>query len=91
MEAEYQAKRPPVSRRAGHLDTGSVAGPNRDTDAMRDGSDDAISDWPMRNALPNCASGATWMPLHHGGGDGMGFSRHYGSPARPRMMGHVPR
>jgi urocanate hydratase len=60
-----------------HLDAGSVASPNRETEAMRDGSD-AISDWPMLNALLNCASGATWVSLHHGGGVGMGFSQHAG-------------
>jgi urocanate hydratase len=60
-----------------HLDSGSVASPNRDTDAMRDGSD-AVSDWPLLNALLNCASGATWVSLHHGGGVGMGYSQHAG-------------
>ena len=60
-----------------HLDTGSVASPNRETEAMRDGSD-AISDWPMLNALLNTASGATWVSLHHGGGVGMGFAQHAG-------------
>ena len=60
-----------------HLDSGSVASPNRETEAMRDGSD-AVSDWPMLNALLNCASGATWVSLHHGGGVGMGFSQHAG-------------
>jgi urocanate hydratase len=60
-----------------HLDSGSVASPNRETEAMTDGSD-AISDWPLLNALLNCASGATWVSLHHGGGVGMGFSQHAG-------------
>ena len=60
-----------------HLDSGSVASPNRETEAMKDGSD-AVSDWPMLNALLNCASGATWVSLHHGGGVGMGFSQHAG-------------
>jgi urocanate hydratase len=58
-----------------HLDSGSVASPNRETEAMRDGSD-AVSDWPLLNALLNTASGATWVSLHHGGGVGMGFSQH---------------
>jgi urocanate hydratase len=61
-----------------HLDTGSVASPNRETEAMKDGSD-AVSDWPLLNALLNTASGATWVSLHHGGGVGMGFSQHAGS------------
>ncbi len=60
-----------------HLDSGSVASPNRETEAMRDGSD-AVSDWPLLNALLNCASGATWVSLHHGGGVGMGYSQHSG-------------
>ena len=60
-----------------HLDSGSVASPNRETEAMRDGSD-AVSDWPLLNALLNTASGATWVSLHHGGGVGMGFSQHAG-------------
>ena len=60
-----------------HLDSGSVASPNRETEAMRDGSD-AVSDWPMLNALLNCASGATWVSLHHGGGVGIGYSQHAG-------------
>jgi len=60
-----------------HLDSGSVASPNRETEAMRDGSD-AVSDWPMLNALLNTAGGATWISLHHGGGVGMGFSQHAG-------------
>ena len=60
-----------------HLDSGSVASPNRETEAMKDGSD-AVSDWPLLNAMLNCASGATWVSLHHGGGVGMGFSQHAG-------------
>jgi urocanate hydratase len=60
-----------------HLDTGSVASPNRETEAMLDGSD-AVSDWPLLNALLNTASGATWVSLHHGGGVGMGYSQHSG-------------
>ncbi len=60
-----------------HLDSGSVASPNRETEAMQDGSD-AVSDWPLLNALLNCASGATWVSIHHGGGVGMGFSQHAG-------------
>ena len=60
-----------------HLDSGSVASPNRETEAMRDGSD-AVSDWPLLNALLNTASGATWVSFHHGGGVGMGFSQHSG-------------
>jgi urocanate hydratase len=60
-----------------HLDSGSVASPNRETEGMRDGSD-AVSDWPLLNALLNTASGATWVSLHHGGGVGMGFSQHAG-------------
>ena len=60
-----------------HLDSGSVASPNRETESMMDGSD-AVSDWPLLNALLNTASGATWVSLHHGGGVGMGFSQHSG-------------
>ena len=60
-----------------HLDSGSVASPNRETEGMLDGSD-AVSDWPFLNALLNCASGATWVSIHHGGGVGMGFSQHAG-------------
>ena len=60
-----------------HLDSGSVASPNRETEAMADGSD-AVSDWPLLNALLNTASGATWVSLHHGGGVGMGYSQHAG-------------
>ncbi|OGA96571.1 MAG: urocanate hydratase [Burkholderiales bacterium RIFCSPHIGHO2_12_FULL_61_11] len=60
-----------------HLDTGSVASPNRETESMKDGTD-AVSDWPLLNALLNTASGATWVSLHHGGGVGMGYSQHAG-------------
>ena len=60
-----------------HLDSGSVASPNRETEAMRDGSD-AVADWPLLNALVNCASGATWVSIHHGGGVGIGYSQHAG-------------
>jgi urocanate hydratase len=60
-----------------HLDTGSVASPNRETEAMKDGSD-AIADWPLLNALVNTAGGATWVSLHHGGGVGIGYSIHAG-------------
>lgn len=60
-----------------HLDCGSVASPNRETEAMKDGSD-AVSDWPLLNAMVNVASGATWVSLHHGGGVGMGYSQHSG-------------
>jgi urocanate hydratase len=60
-----------------HLDTGSVASPNRETEAMADGSD-AVSDWPLLNALLNTAGGATWVSIHHGGGVGMGYSQHAG-------------
>ncbi len=60
-----------------HLDSGSVASPNRETEAMKDGSD-AVSDWPLLNALLNCASGATWVSFHHGGGVGIGYSQHSG-------------
>ena len=60
-----------------HLDSGSVASPNRETEAMRDGSD-AVSDWPLLNALLSTASGATWVSLHHGGGVGIGYSQHAG-------------
>ncbi len=60
-----------------HLDAGSVASPNRETEGMLDGSD-AISDWPILNALINTAGGATWVSFHHGGGVGIGFSQHAG-------------
>ncbi|MFZ0501607.1 MAG: urocanate hydratase [Steroidobacteraceae bacterium] len=76
MVARGELKAPIVIGRD-HLDSGSVASPNRKTEAMRDGSD-AVSDWPLLNALLNTASGATWVSLHHGGGVGMGFSQHAG-------------
>jgi urocanate hydratase len=76
MVASGELKAPVVIGRD-HLDSGSVASPNRETEAMIDGSD-AVSDWPLLNALLNCASGATWVSLHHGGGVGMGFSQHAG-------------
>ena len=76
MVAKGELKAPIVIGRD-HLDSGSVASPNRETEAMADGSD-AVSDWPLLNALLNCASGATWVSLHHGGGVGMGFSQHAG-------------
>lgn len=60
-----------------HLDTGSVASPNRETEGMKDGSD-AIADWPLLNAMLNTASGASWVSLHHGGGVGIGYSIHAG-------------
>jgi len=78
-----------------HLDSGSVASPNRETEAMKDGTD-AVSDWPLLNALLNTASGATWVSLHHGGGVGMGFSQHAGmvivadgTPDAARRLGRV--
>ncbi len=76
MVARGELKAPIVIGRD-HLDAGSVASPNRETEAMRDGSD-AVSDWPLLNALLNTASGATWVSFHHGGGVGMGFSQHAG-------------
>lgn len=76
MVAKGELKAPIVIGRD-HLDAGSVASPNRETEAMADGSD-AVSDWPLLNALLNTASGATWVSLHHGGGVGMGFSQHAG-------------
>lgn len=76
MVASGELKAPLVIGRD-HLDSGSVASPNRETEAMKDGSD-AVSDWPLLNALTNTASGATWVSLHHGGGVGMGFSQHAG-------------
>jgi urocanate hydratase len=76
MVASGELKAPIVIGRD-HLDSGSVASPNRETEAMRDGSD-AVSDWPLLNALLNTASGATWVSIHHGGGVGMGFSQHAG-------------
>jgi urocanate hydratase len=76
MVANGELKAPIVIGRD-HLDSGSVASPNRETEAMKDGSD-AVSDWPLLNALLNCASGATWISLHHGGGVGIGYSQHAG-------------
>ncbi len=76
MVASGELKAPVVIGRD-HLDSGSVASPNRETEAMMDGSD-AVSDWPLLNALLNTASGATWVSLHHGGGVGMGYSQHSG-------------
>ena len=76
MVASGELKAPVVIGRD-HLDSGSVASPNRETEAMKDGSD-SVSDWPLLNALLNTASGATWVSLHHGGGVGMGFSQHAG-------------
>jgi urocanate hydratase len=76
MVASGELKAPIVIGRD-HLDSGSVASPNRETEAMRDGSD-AVSDWPLLNALLNTASGATWVSFHHGGGVGMGYSQHSG-------------
>jgi urocanate hydratase len=78
-----------------HLDSGSVASPNRETESMRDGSD-AVSDWPLLNALLNTAGGATWVSIHHGGGVGMGYSQHAGvvivcdgTPAARKRLGRV--
>ncbi|MFT7461582.1 MAG: urocanate hydratase [Planctomycetota bacterium] len=76
MVASGELKAPVVIGRD-HLDSGSVASPNRETESMRDGSD-AVSDWPLLNALLSTASGATWVSIHHGGGVGMGFSQHAG-------------
>jgi urocanate hydratase len=76
MVARGELKAPIVIGRD-HLDSGSVASPNRETEAMMDGSD-AVSDWPLLNALLNTASGATWVSLHHGGGVGIGYSQHAG-------------
>ncbi len=76
MVASGELKAPIVIGRD-HLDTGSVASPNRETESMMDGSD-AVSDWPLLNALLNTAGGATWVSLHHGGGVGMGYSQHSG-------------
>jgi len=94
MVAKGELKAPVVIGRD-HLDSGSVASPNRETEAMRDGSD-AVSDWPLLNALLNTASGATWVSLHHGGGVGMGYSQHAGmvivadgSEAAARRLGRV--
>jgi len=78
-----------------HLDSGSVASPNRETEAMADGSD-AVSDWPLLNVLLNCASGGTWVSVHHGGGVGIGYSQHAGvvivcdgTPAAARRIERV--
>jgi urocanate hydratase len=94
MVASGEVKAPIVIGRD-HLDSGSVASPNRETEAMKDGSD-AVSDWPLLNALLNCASGATWVSLHHGGGVGMGYSQHAGvvivcdgTPEAARRIGRV--
>jgi urocanate hydratase len=94
MVAKGELKAPVVIGRD-HLDSGSVASPNRETEAMRDGSD-AVSDWPLLNALLNTASGATWVSFHHGGGVGMGFSQHAGvvvvcdgTPEAARRIGRV--
>jgi urocanate hydratase len=76
MVAKGELRAPIVIGRD-HLDAGSVASPNRETEGMKDGSD-AVSDWPLLNALINCASGATWVSFHHGGGVGIGFSQHAG-------------
>ena len=76
MVAKGELKAPVVIGRD-HLDGGSVASPNRETESMKDNSD-AVSDWPLLNALLNCASGATWVSFHHGGGVGIGFSQHAG-------------
>ncbi|MDP3320319.1 MAG: urocanate hydratase [Bosea sp. (in: a-proteobacteria)] len=76
MVSKGELKAPVVIGRD-HLDSGSVASPNRETEAMKDGSD-AVSDWPLLNALLNTAGGATWVSLHHGGGVGMGYSQHSG-------------
>jgi urocanate hydratase len=94
MVASGELKAPIVIGRD-HLDSGSVASPNRETESMKDGSD-AVSDWPLLNALLNTASGATWVSLHHGGGVGMGFSQHSGmvivadgTPDAARRLGRV--
>jgi urocanate hydratase len=78
-----------------HLDAGSVASPNRETEGMRDGSD-AVSDWPILNALLNAVAGATWVSFHHGGGVGIGYSQHAGqvivadgTPAAARRLARV--
>lgn len=76
MVAKGELKAPIVIGRD-HLDSGSVASPNRETENMQDGSD-AVADWPLLNALLNCASGATWVSIHHGGGVGIGYSQHAG-------------
>jgi urocanate hydratase len=94
MVAKGELKGPIVIGRD-HLDTGSVASPNRETEAMRDGSD-AVSDWPLLNAMLNVAGGATWVSFHHGGGVGMGYSQHAGvvivcdgTPEAAKRIGRV--
>jgi len=94
MVAKGELKAPIVIGRD-HLDSGSVASPNRETEGMKDGSD-AVSDWPLLNALLNTAGGATWVSLHHGGGVGMGYSQHAGvvivcdgTPAASRRVERV--
>jgi urocanate hydratase len=94
MVASGELKAPIVIGRD-HLDSGSVASPNRETESMLDGSD-AVSDWPLLNALLNTAGGATWVSLHHGGGVGMGYSQHSGvvivcdgSDAAAKRIGRV--
>jgi urocanate hydratase len=96
MVARGELKAPVVIGRD-HLDSGSVASPNRETEGMRDGSD-AVSDWPLLNALLNTASGATWVSFHHGGGVGIGFSQHTGvvivcdgTPAATKRIARVLR
>jgi urocanate hydratase len=94
MVARGELKAPIVIGRD-HLDSGSVASPNRETESMRDGSD-AVADWPLLNALLNTAGGATWVSIHHGGGVGMGYSQHAGlvivcdgTPAAARRIARV--
>ena len=94
MVARGELKAPIVIGRD-HLDSGSVASPNRETEGMRDGSD-AVADWPLLNALLNTASGATWVSMHHGGGVGIGYSQHSGvvivcdgTPAAARRIERV--
>jgi len=94
MVARGELKAPVVIGRD-HLDSGSVASPNRETEAMRDGSD-AVADWPLLNAMLNIASGATWVSIHHGGGVGIGYSQHAGvvivcdgTPAAARRVERV--
>jgi urocanate hydratase len=94
MVASGELKAPIVIGRD-HLDSGSVASPNRETEGMKDGSD-AVSDWPLLNALLNTAGGATWVSIHHGGGVGMGYSQHAGvvivcdgTPAASRRIERV--
>jgi urocanate hydratase len=94
MVASGELKAPVVIGRD-HLDSGSVASPNRETEAMRDGSD-AVADWPLLNAMLNIASGATWVSMHHGGGVGIGYSQHSGvvivcdgTPAAARRLERV--